>query len=112
MTNFMITRRSIVKGLATVAMFPAIDVSGAFASAPKLGGTLKISHSTRIATLNVQNLSGPAEYPVADMIYSGLTRMGPDNKVMADLAERWDASTDAKTFTFYLRKGVTFHDGS
>lgn len=113
MTNFMITRRTLVMGLAAAALLPDLELSNALAAGtPKPGGTLKISHSTRIATLNVLNLSGPAEYPVIDMLYSGLTRMGPDNKPMADLAERWEASEDAKIFTFYLRKGVTFHDGA
>jgi peptide/nickel transport system substrate-binding protein len=113
MTNFMITRRTLVMGLAATALIPGLNMPDALAAAtPKNGGTLKISHSTRIATLNVLNCSGPAEYPVVDMLYSGLTRMGPDNKPMADLAERWEASADAKTFTFFLRQGLKFHDGT
>ncbi|MCO5731183.1 ABC transporter substrate-binding protein [Rhizobium sp. SSA_523] len=118
MTTFMISRRTMVLGLASTALLPGIDMlpadgsAGALAAEPKSGGTLKISHSTRIATLNVMTLSGPAEYPVIDMIYSGLTRMGPDNQPKPDLAERWEASDDAKTFTFFLRPGVTFHDGA
>ncbi|MDE1157490.1 MAG: ABC transporter substrate-binding protein [Neorhizobium sp.] len=114
MTHFMITRRTMVMGLAATALLPGTDFTEAFAATgtPKAGGTLKVSHSTRIATLNVLNCSGPAEYPVVDMLYSGLTRMSPDNKAVPDLAERWEASADAKTFTFFLRKGIVFHDGT
>jgi peptide/nickel transport system substrate-binding protein len=113
MTTFMITRRTMVMGLAATALLPGMDVADALAAGtPKSGGTLKISHSTRIATLNVLNCSGPAEYPVVDMLYSGLTRMSPENKAVPDLAERWESSADAKTFTYFLRKGLTFHDGT
>ena len=38
----------------------------------------------------------------------------PDDLAMAwapDLAERWEVSEDALSYTFYLRKGATFHDG-
>src|SRR5690606_10707692 len=113
MTTFMISRRTMVMGLAATALLPGIDISEALANeTPKAGGTLKISHSTRIATLNVLNCSGPAEYPVVDMLYSGLTRMGPDNQPMADLAERWEGSEDAKIFTFHLRQDIVFHDGT
>jgi peptide/nickel transport system substrate-binding protein len=32
------------------------------------------------------------------------------SKIVPDLAERWEVSPDAKTFTFYLRQGVTFQN--
>jgi len=83
-----------------------------FGAAQSNGGTLKISHSTRIATLNPLSLSGPAEYPVIDMAYSGLTRIGPDSQPMPDLAKSWEGSPDATEFTFRLHEGVTFHDGT
>ena len=38
----------------------------------------------------------------------------PDDKAMQwspDLAERWEVSDDALSYTFYLRKGAKFHDG-
>ncbi len=109
MTNFMVTRRGVMIGMAAASTLPGL---GWAQGTPKTGGTLKISHSTRIATLNVLTNSGPAEYPVMDMVYSGLTRIGPDNQPMADLAESWEGNADATEFTFKLRSGLTFHDGT
>ncbi|WP_300514130.1 ABC transporter substrate-binding protein [Aliiroseovarius sp.] len=45
-------------------------------------------------------------------IFEGLTRFGPDGSVRPGLAESWDVSDDGLTYTFHLRSGVTFHDGS
>jgi oligopeptide transport system substrate-binding protein len=44
-------------------------------------------------------------------IFSGLVTLDQNLKVVPDIAERWDVSDDRKTFTFYLRKEVKFHDG-
>ena len=45
-------------------------------------------------------------------IYEGLTRFAADGSVIPGLAERWDISEDGLGYTFYLRQGVKFHDGS
>ncbi len=45
------------------------------------------------------------------LIFSGLTRLGPDGTVQPDLAESWDISGDGLTYTFHLRQHVTWHDG-
>ncbi len=44
--------------------------------------------------------------------YSGLLRFKPDNTVEADLAEKWDISPDGLTYTFHLRPGGKFADGT
>ena len=110
MSHFTLSRRHVLMGLAAASAMPGM--SFAQGASPKAGGTLKVSHSTRIATLNVLSLSGPAEYPCIDMLYSGLTRMGLDNQPHPDLATEWSANDDATEFTFILREGVTFHDGT
>jgi peptide/nickel transport system substrate-binding protein len=47
-------------------------------------------------------------------IYNGLvTQDVYDNgRIIGDLAERWEISADGKRITFFLHKGVKFHDGS
>src|SRR5499433_2371536 len=48
--------------------------------------------------------------------YNTLMRVDPTDrtgtKVIGDLAESWTVSPDRRTYTFKVRKGVKFHDGS
>ncbi|MEE9376272.1 MAG: ABC transporter substrate-binding protein [Rhizobiaceae bacterium] len=45
-------------------------------------------------------------------LFEGLTRIGSKGQVMPALAESWAISADGKSYTFTLRKGVRFHDGT
>ncbi len=49
-------------------------------------------------------------------VYNTLLRIDPTDRTgtrpVADLAESWTISPDAMTYTFKLRQGVRFHDGS
>lgn len=45
-------------------------------------------------------------------LFDGLTRFTPRAQVEPALATRWDVSPDGEIYTFHLRPGVTFHDGS
>ena len=45
-------------------------------------------------------------------VFEGLTRFGADGSVGPGLAESWDISEDGLIYTFHLRAGVSFHDGT
>jgi len=45
-------------------------------------------------------------------LYDTLVYPTPEGDVIPHLAESWEASEDGLTWTFNLRKGVKFHDGS
>jgi peptide/nickel transport system substrate-binding protein len=45
-------------------------------------------------------------------IYDALTSIGRDGGVEPGIAESWDASPDAKIWTFKIRAGMKFHDGT
>jgi len=48
-----------------------------------------------------------------NVIYEGLVEMGEiDRKYYPSLTSSWEMSNDAMTWTFKLKKGVKFHDGS
>lgn len=51
-------------------------------------------------------------YMVSFLVYESLVDLYPDFKKMPGLATSWQMSQDGKTWTFNLRKGVKFHDGS
>ena len=44
-------------------------------------------------------------------IYETLTKIGSDGRTTPLLAESWAVSNDLKTWTFKLRRGVSFHNG-
>lgn len=50
-----------------------------------------------------------ADRDLTSLIFSGLTRLGPNGQVLPDLAESWDVAPDGKSVTFHLRHGVTWH---
>ncbi|KNG92620.1 ABC transporter substrate-binding protein [Pseudaestuariivita atlantica] len=45
-------------------------------------------------------------------VFEGLTRFMEDGSVVPALAESWEISEDGTSYTFNLRSGVTFHDGT
>ncbi|WP_439529670.1 ABC transporter substrate-binding protein [Pannonibacter sp.] len=45
-------------------------------------------------------------------LFEGLTQVDRDGTVKPVLAESWTISDDGKTYTFRLRDGVKFHDGT
>ncbi|MBI1417182.1 MAG: peptide ABC transporter substrate-binding protein [Limimaricola sp.] len=44
-------------------------------------------------------------------VFDCLTEVSADGTLKGELAESWEATPDAKTWTFNLRQGVTFHNG-
>ena len=45
-------------------------------------------------------------------LFDGLTRFTPDAQVVPGLATSWDINADGSIYTFHLRRGVTFTDGT
>jgi len=83
--------------------------------APKRGGRFRLG----VPGANTGDSHDPAtwgtsaitNYGLYGAVYNNLMEIGPDNKLTPELAESVEASRDAKTWTFKLRRGVTFNNG-
>jgi len=96
-------------------------ISTAAAAALALGTGLAAAQQTDITigmALEPPNLdpTGGAAAAIDEVVYAnvfeGLTRFAPDGSIVPGLARDWEVSEDGTVYTFNLREGVTFHDGS
>ena len=83
-----------------------------FAVSNPYGGTIVFAYYDEPTTLDP--LYAPNGYAAAiDNFFSdGLVAFSESNEVVPALAESWDVSSDGLTWTFHLRKGVKFSDGT
>jgi peptide/nickel transport system substrate-binding protein len=82
--------------------------------AAKRGGTLRYSVHNAPAHFDVHQSGTVANIGPQSPMYDTLLRRSPKDgqTIIPDLAQRWEISPDGKKYTFYLRKGVKFHDGA
>ena len=76
------------------------------------GGTLTVQTTAEPPGLDLT--ATPASATATVVFYNvqeALVKVDEEGKLVPWLAERWQASTDALTWTFVLRKGVRFHNG-
>lgn len=73
---------------------------------------LSVGVEFNLTKLDPTNINDTLTMAALRTVYQGLLGFDKDFKIVPLLAERYEASSDAKEFTFYLRKGVKFHDGT
>ncbi|MBI4564053.1 MAG: ABC transporter substrate-binding protein [Planctomycetes bacterium] len=82
-------------------------------SKPEAGFTLLYARGDQTDSLDPQATSWGGSAKILVNIYECLVSFADDGVELAPrLAEKWEASEDGKTWTFHLRRGVTFHDGA
>lgn len=111
----LITRRALLTAAgaaAIAACAPSVSAPAAPTSAPtpRRGGALTYAASADIVTLDPTNIGDAVSANSSRMIFEGLTRQRPDLSYGPALATSWEAS--GTTWTFKLRQGVKFHDGT
>lgn len=109
--NLRFTRRAALQVSAGAAL--ALSSASARAATPQKGGTLRagIAHGQTTDSLDPGTWENGFILAVGFSLYNYLTEVDTDGSLKGELAESWEASEDASTWTFNLRPGITFHDG-
>jgi len=81
-------------------------------SAPVTGGTLRYATAVEPECLDPEVAARDVDALVDRNIFDSLVSYLPDGTFHPWLAERWTVSPDKLTYTFTLRPGVTFQDGT
>lgn len=106
-----ITRRGLLKSGAAASVLAA---SGLPVRAQSRGGTLKIGLSGASVTDHWDSRTFAGNFMIMaghGCVFDCLTEITATGELVGELAESWEASPDARVWTFNLRRGVSFHDG-
>jgi peptide/nickel transport system substrate-binding protein len=80
---------------------------------PQAGGSLTFAVSSDAGCVDPQQVGSNDTIYSTRQLVDSLTDQDPDTgEIVPWLADSWEVSDDATTFTFHLRDGVTFSDGS
>ena len=82
---------------------------------PKRGGVLRYGITCRPPHFDVHQSGTINNLGSQGCMFDNLVRRDPRDSgktIIPDLAHSWEISKDGKTYTFFLRKDVQFHDGA
>ena len=100
------------RGVAVIALAAALSLSGP-AAAQTPPNVLVVGQIAEPASLDPHVATAAYDFRIAVNIYDGLVRNKPGTlEIEPALATEWTISEDGLTYTFTLREGVKFHDGS
>ena len=85
---------------------------GAAASTPTPGGTLTYFANTEPPVWDGQRIPSLNANSINSSIFDTVVAQADDGTYKPGLATKWEISDDGLTYTFTLRDGVTFHDGT
>ena len=89
--------------------------SAACKATPQRGGTLVYARQQTTENLDTLKLvNGNGDIFASNLLFNGLVRPDPKGTttVQGAVADKWEVSGDGKTYTFHIRPGIKFSDGS
>lgn len=78
---------------------------------PKRGGALTMAIRKDLTHMNPLVGTRSTDQSIRDLVFEPIVGVDARGNIQSNLAETWEISSDAKLYTFHLRKGVKFHNG-
>ncbi len=101
-----------MRGLLLALAAAALTLGMAFAQdEPTVGGTLTVGYHNSLQVLDVMGVTATRD-EIWQMVFEPLVTMDANLEAAGVLAESWSVADDGLSWTFNLRQGVTFHDGT
>jgi peptide/nickel transport system substrate-binding protein len=100
-----------VRAHRSAALIAGIAIAITAIASPVGAATLKWAFQGDVQSLDPYALNEPFAKGFLANVYEGLVRRDADLKIIPGLAERWEMMEPTR-WRFYLRKGVTFHNGN
>ncbi len=115
LTHANLSRRSLLAAGGALLATPLLTSSAPRALTQDAGGgpiRWSLTGVSDLVSLDPAKASDQQGFTVIAMLYGGLVKLDAKLLVVPSLAESWSVSDDGLTYTFTLRDGITFSDGT
>lgn len=103
--------RETIKPLLIIAAFFFIHSTTVFSGEKACGDAYVTGEIADARNLIPFLATDTASSGITSLVFNGLTKVDRNLNIVGDIAEKWNISEDGKVITFFLKKGIRWHDG-
>jgi peptide/nickel transport system substrate-binding protein len=100
-------KRTLVLVVIAVLAFTSISIA-----APRRGGTIRVGLNADPPNMDPHQSTAAVDRQVFQNLFDKLVDINQDLEIVPMLATSWTISENGRVYTFRLRPGVVFHDGT
>jgi peptide/nickel transport system substrate-binding protein len=91
---------------------PAASAASATGGTPRRGGTMVVTGHQEISSLSPDDAGPTVHWAAVTQIHNALLELDENYALIPVLAQSYEAAKDGLSYTFRLRQGVKFHNGT
>ena len=105
-------KKKILSLLLAGAMVFSASAVTALAEEASSDSDFVIAIEGTVQSMDPQNISDTNSISATRGVYETLVTLDENQEIVGQLADSWEVSEDGLTYTFHLKEGVKFHDGT